>query len=222
MHIAAAMGTPTVALFGPSGEVEWRPWRVAHRVVASDAILPALRQRRLRRRQGERMPDHASDGARACRDRRRPRAHLKIAIVRQRYNPYGGAERFAARALNALAARGVGAAVVTRDWAGAEALRRVRSDPRVPFHVGRLWRDWGFARAACARLARERFDLVQSHERISCCDIYRAGDGVHREWLDRRAQAGGAWTRFAQAISPYHRYVLAAERRMFASRACAR
>ncbi|MBI4985073.1 MAG: putative lipopolysaccharide heptosyltransferase III [Rhodocyclales bacterium] len=37
MHIAAAMGTPTVAIFGPSGELEWGPWNVAHRVVASDA-----------------------------------------------------------------------------------------------------------------------------------------------------------------------------------------
>jgi heptosyltransferase-3 len=36
MHIAAAMGTPTVALFGPSGDKEWGPWAVAHRVVASD------------------------------------------------------------------------------------------------------------------------------------------------------------------------------------------
>jgi heptosyltransferase-3 len=36
MHLAAAMGTPTVALFGPTGEREWRPWRVAHRVVASN------------------------------------------------------------------------------------------------------------------------------------------------------------------------------------------
>ena len=35
MHIAAAVGTPAVALFGPSDEVEWRPWRVAHRVVTS-------------------------------------------------------------------------------------------------------------------------------------------------------------------------------------------
>lgn len=35
MHLAAALGTPTVALFGPSGEVEWGPWRVAHRVVTS-------------------------------------------------------------------------------------------------------------------------------------------------------------------------------------------
>ncbi len=36
MHIAAAMGTPVVALFGPSGEKEWGPWRVPHRVVVSD------------------------------------------------------------------------------------------------------------------------------------------------------------------------------------------
>ena len=36
MHIAAAMGTPTVALFGPSGEDEWGPWRVPQRVIVSD------------------------------------------------------------------------------------------------------------------------------------------------------------------------------------------
>ena len=36
MHIAAAMGTPAVALFGPSGEIEWGPWMAAHRIVASD------------------------------------------------------------------------------------------------------------------------------------------------------------------------------------------
>ena len=36
MHIAAAMGTPVVALFGPSGEKEWGPWGVPHRVVASE------------------------------------------------------------------------------------------------------------------------------------------------------------------------------------------
>lgn len=35
MHLAAAMGTPVVALFGPSGEDEWRPWRVRHRVVTT-------------------------------------------------------------------------------------------------------------------------------------------------------------------------------------------
>jgi heptosyltransferase-3 len=35
MHIAAAMQTPVVALFGPSGEFEWGPWAVHHRIIAS-------------------------------------------------------------------------------------------------------------------------------------------------------------------------------------------
>lgn len=142
---------------------------------------------------------------------------MRIAIVRQRYNPYGGAERFAARALATLARGGVSAAVVTRDWRGAEQPGGYEVIRVAPFHLGRLWRDWGFARAACARLARERFDLVQSHERLDCCDVYRAGDGVHRVWLDHRGRAGGALVRLAQSLSPYHRYVLGAERRMFAS-----
>ncbi|UXY15573.1 putative lipopolysaccharide heptosyltransferase III [Chitiniphilus purpureus] len=33
MHLAAAVGTPTVALFGPSGDIEWAPWQVPHRIV---------------------------------------------------------------------------------------------------------------------------------------------------------------------------------------------
>jgi heptosyltransferase-3 len=35
MHIAAAMGTPVVAIFGPSGDREWGPFGEGHRVVAS-------------------------------------------------------------------------------------------------------------------------------------------------------------------------------------------
>lgn len=35
MHIAAAMGTPVVAIFGPSGDREWGPWHTESRVVAS-------------------------------------------------------------------------------------------------------------------------------------------------------------------------------------------
>jgi len=33
MHLAAACQCPTVAIFGPSKVVEWRPWRVRHRIV---------------------------------------------------------------------------------------------------------------------------------------------------------------------------------------------
>jgi heptosyltransferase-3 len=39
MHIAAAMGTPTVALFGPSNEIQWGPWGVPARVIRSDEHL---------------------------------------------------------------------------------------------------------------------------------------------------------------------------------------
>lgn len=35
MHIAAAVGTPVVALFGPSGDSQWGPWGVLSRVVSS-------------------------------------------------------------------------------------------------------------------------------------------------------------------------------------------
>lgn len=35
MHIAAAMQTPVVALFGPSSEIVWGPWRVQNRIVHS-------------------------------------------------------------------------------------------------------------------------------------------------------------------------------------------
>ena len=35
MHLAAAMGTPTIALFGPSNELEWAPWNVEQRIVST-------------------------------------------------------------------------------------------------------------------------------------------------------------------------------------------
>lgn len=36
MHMAAAMGTPLVALFGPSGDKEWGPWMTRSRVVTTN------------------------------------------------------------------------------------------------------------------------------------------------------------------------------------------
>jgi heptosyltransferase-3 len=35
MHMAAALGVPVVALFGPSGEMSWGPWGEGHAVIAS-------------------------------------------------------------------------------------------------------------------------------------------------------------------------------------------
>jgi UDP-glucose:(heptosyl)LPS alpha-1,3-glucosyltransferase len=143
---------------------------------------------------------------------------LKIALVRQRYNPYGGAERFVERAMTALAAQDVELTLVARAWSDApgagEQRRLIRCDP---FYIGRVWRDWSFARAVCAAVKARSFDLVQSHERISCCDVYRAGDGVHRQWLANRKRGAGVWERIALTLNPYHWYTLAAEKRLFES-----
>jgi UDP-glucose:(heptosyl)LPS alpha-1,3-glucosyltransferase len=133
--------------------------------------------------------------------------------VRGRYDAAGGAERFVQAALQALRAEGASITLVTRDWPAGDGSALVLR----PFHVGSLWRDAAFARAACAALARRRFDLVQSHERIACCDIYRAGDGVHAEWLAQRARVQSPLARLATRASPRHRWLLAMERELFAS-----
>ena len=138
---------------------------------------------------------------------------MRIAVVRQRYSAQGGAERFIERALGALAGRGVAVTMIAREWTGSPGTV-IRCDP---FYVGRLWRDLSFARAVCREIARSPFDLVQSHERVACCDVYRAGDGVHAQWLHNRSAVLGPLERAGLALNPYHRYVLAAERRLFAS-----
>ena len=136
---------------------------------------------------------------------------MKVAIVRQRYSPYGGAERFVARALPPLERAGMDVALISRKQQGWGARRFLRVDP---FYLGNLWRDWSFARAARAAWQREHFDVVQSHERIPGCDVYRAGDGVHRRWLELRRAAAGPLERAGMALNPYHRYVCRAEKRM--------
>lgn len=144
---------------------------------------------------------------------------MKIAIVRQRYNPFGGAERFVERALGALAAEGAEVTLITRSWDGAprEGFRQITCDPKYSRLLGgRSARDRSFARCAQAEMAKGGFDITQSHERIPGCMIFRAGDGVHAAWLAHRARVLSLPQRLAQGISPYHRYVLGAEQAMFA------
>ena len=57
----------------------------------------------------------------------------------------------------------------------------------------------------------------KSHERIPGCDIYRAGDGVHRRWLLQRARLLPEWRRKWLFSNRYHRYVMCAERAMYAA-----
>ncbi|MBV8046662.1 MAG: glycosyltransferase family 4 protein [Paludibacterium sp.] len=138
---------------------------------------------------------------------------IRLAIVRQRYNPAGGAERFVSRALDVLRDAGsLDVSLLARRWEPIEGIRAVTV---APFYFGNVWRDWGFARAARRVWLAEGFDLVQSHERIPGCDVYRAGDGVHARWLALRRQTMGFWRRLSLWLNPYHHYVCRAERRMF-------
>jgi UDP-glucose:(heptosyl)LPS alpha-1,3-glucosyltransferase len=140
---------------------------------------------------------------------------MKLGIVRQRYTPFGGAERFIERAIDTLLERGVKVRMYTRSWPSSRA---GRVEPVIcnPYYVGGVWRDAGFARAVRHALALDRPDIVQTHERIAGCDIFRAGDGVHRAWLAERLRTGGVAERLAIAANPLHRHKLAAERSVFA------
>ena len=141
---------------------------------------------------------------------------MRLAVIRQRYTPFGGAERFVEGALEALLERGVAISLYTREW---PETRLALIEPHIvdPFHLGRLWRDASFARGVCKAIGGGKADLVQSHERVACCDVFRAGDGVHAVYLDERLAHASPLERVALRASPYHRYVLDAEKKLFAS-----
>jgi len=141
---------------------------------------------------------------------------MRLAIIRQRYTPYGGAERFVEAALEALLERGIAISLYTRRWPETR-LQLIEPILCNPLYIGRLWRDWSFARAVCRRIAKQPPELVQSHERLMCCDVYRAGDGVHAVWLEERLRDLSGLARKFMEWSPYHRYVVDMERRLFAS-----
>ncbi len=141
---------------------------------------------------------------------------MKLALIRARYDPFGGAERFLNSAADAMVAQGVSPTIITRAWppsAGAAIGHKIVN----PRYVTSAGRDRGFARAACALLQTENFDLVQSYERLACCDVFHAVDGVHAEWLVQRKRVQSAFKQFGVRINPHHRYVLEAEKAMYHS-----
>jgi UDP-glucose:(heptosyl)LPS alpha-1,3-glucosyltransferase len=141
---------------------------------------------------------------------------LRLAIIRQRHTPEGGAERFLEGALEALLERNVAITLYTREWPQTK-LQLIEPSIVDPRYVGRWWRDAGFARAVTKQIMRGRFNLVQSHELVLTCDVYRPADGIHATWLEERLRDAPASLRMRVAMSPYHRYKLAMERKLFAS-----
>lgn len=141
---------------------------------------------------------------------------MKVALVRSKFNYFGGAEKFVERALEALAMVGAQPTLICQSWKSS-------GDER-PFPIIQTPKPKGFTRTARARnfatsvhtvVAQNTFELVQTHERIPGFDVFRAGDGVHRVWMTQRAKDVGWLRRLFMSFDPFHRYQLAQEKLLY-------
>ncbi len=135
--------------------------------------------------------------------------HLKIAFVRRGFSSSGGAEAYLKRLAHGVHTAGHEAHLVTtEDWPANEwpfgPLVRVAGRTPTQFAVEV---EESRPRLGC--------DVVMSLERVWRCDVYRAGDGVHRAWLDRRAQLGGAMQKIGVAMNRKHRAIIRLETALF-------
>lgn len=64
-------------------------------------------------------------------------------------------------------------------------------------------------------LKREHFDIIHSFERTLYQDIYRAGDGCHREWLAQRRKIDPPGKSMLHRINPLHVTLLWMEKQIF-------
>ena len=130
---------------------------------------------------------------------------LKIGLIRQRYVASGGAERYLHGVIEELIALGHEVHLFANAWS---------ETPHVQFHKVPILRGMSFTKILTFALGAQKVvkraecDLVFSLERTLHQDVYRAGDGCHREWLLER---GG---RFAR-LNPLHLTILALEKRVF-------
>src|SRR5215813_13298135 len=141
---------------------------------------------------------------------------MRFAIVRQHYRSDGAVERVIERALEALLERNVAVSLYARSWPQTR-LQLIEPVICNPFFIGSLWRDWGFARAACRSIRRTMPSLVEAHEPMLCCDVYRAGDGVHAVAPEERLKHASALERLSLESSPHSSYVRRSEERLYAS-----
>lgn len=141
---------------------------------------------------------------------------MRILFVRQSFSSFGGGELILDRLIRQLADEGADVSIIARSWPDRPpGVGFIRCDPP---RITRTLRDRLFAAAACRVIGAQDGALVQAHERVPCCDIYRAGEGVHAAYLERRTNGMSGLARAGLRMSPFHRSVLGRERVLFASR----
>jgi UDP-glucose:(heptosyl)LPS alpha-1,3-glucosyltransferase len=142
---------------------------------------------------------------------------MKIAIIRQKYTPFGGAERYSARLVDALLDSGHEVHIFASRWdIGTSSGVRVHEVQTVTL-FGWL-RALSFALNCRRLLMKESFDAIFSLERTLYQDFYRAGDGCHRRWLIQKNLGKGMLSRLITFLNPLHWTYLWLEHRLFSDR----
>lgn len=134
---------------------------------------------------------------------------MKIGLVRNGYSPTGGAERYLLRLYQGLQQAGhEPVLVVGGKWpAGVVAAENLfQSEISSPAK---------FAEWVAGLKDQVGWDFLFSLERLHACDGYRAGDGVHRAWLERRQSREPFWKDWFRRKQSLHREVLALEESLF-------
>ncbi|HYR58196.1 MAG TPA: glycosyltransferase family 4 protein [Chthoniobacteraceae bacterium] len=135
---------------------------------------------------------------------------MKIGLVRRGWSRTGGAEAYLRRFAETAVAAGHEVILFAEQWPReAWPWAHVQVHSRSPVQ---------FAAGLHALRPRERCDFLFSLERIFSCDAYRAGDGVHAEWLARRAEFEPFWKPWLRRFSGKHKQTLALERHLFAEK----
>ena len=134
---------------------------------------------------------------------------LTIGFVRRGFSSSGGAESY----LHRLAAGVAQAGHQVRLYTSAEwPADKWNFGPIV--HLGAT-SAVAFADELEKAEPQRECNVVMSLERIWHCDVYRAGDGVHRAWLERRNEVAGPLQKLSRLLNRKHSAALSLEESLF-------
>jgi UDP-glucose:(heptosyl)LPS alpha-1,3-glucosyltransferase len=143
---------------------------------------------------------------------------MHIAIIRRRFNPYGGAERFILRTIKGLANHQIKTSIIAEDWQSnsVESSNDSTCERIIVNSINgsRSKQFEHFQKAVQNTLAKSEFDIIQSHERLIGADIYRLGDGIHAAWVKRLSSIKPWYARLWLKIDPFHRLLIKTEQSM--------